>query len=411
MKRAALLAFMLLVPATANAQVSVLGLEADQGAEKMAGWVTKAMRYWVRAKGMRLGPEKDAVEVKLVYGCARERPQCMVQIAKAMKVNRLVFGKVRRRGGNYVVVLKHLSLSKPKNLDTLTRRVSVSGATYGSVKAAAAGWLSKLVGTTVTGSLMISAKPTGALLVVDGKQVGLIPDSGRVKLDLPPGKHTVVIRKEGYRELTRTVQVKLGKTSRVEMTMEKVAGEPGVTPRPRPRVVTRPTPGPTVPPIGEKKEEEPTSPKVWWQVAFYSSAGIAASLLVASIFTGRKVSDLESQKTSHLKDYQATNPGSSDWVTSSDVCSQPDRDAKTRSICQDGKKYATMTNAFLITGGIFAAAAGVFSYFAFIKDYDEEEPTPEEDASTVTDPSTPVRVSVQPSIWGRGAGMNVRLSF
>ena len=411
MKRAVLLAFLVLLPSTAKAQVAVLGFEAEPGAEKMASWVSRALRFWLKARGKKLGPEKDGMEVKLVYGCDRERPKCMAKIAKAMAVRKLIFGKVRRQGKVYVVVIKALDMKRPKNLDTMSKRVQVKGASYPGVKNIAVSWIAGLLGKSTTGTLVIKGSPVGALVVVDGKQVGPLPSSGSMELSLPKGRHKVTLQKEGFKTLTRSVKIRMG--GRRVLRVQLKEGPGGGTPptRVEPRVVTRPGDGQgagggTEPPIEKKKEK--SNPKMWWQIAFYSSAGVAGALLLASIFTGRRVADLEGDKTARLKDIRSSDPNAG-WISASDVC-KTSTDPKIDSICKDGKKYANMTNAFLITGGVFAAAAGVLSYFAFVRDYDDdEEPTPE---GARVPKKTPVRVSATPVMYGTsGAGVNVRLDF
>lgn len=417
MKRVVLLAFLVVWPSTAKAQVAVLGFESDSGSDKMSKWVSQALRFWVKAKGHKLGPDKDGMEVKLVYGCDRERPKCMAKIAKAMTVQKLVFGKVRRKGSAYIVVIKMLDMKNPRNLDTMSKRVRVRGASYPGVKNIAVNWINSLLGKSSTGTLRIKGKPLGALVIVDGKQVGPLTSSG-MELSLSPGSHRVTLQKDGFAKTSRTVTVRMGRTRTLRLRLKATAVTPReVTPREDPGTTTRKTPDEGTEkgegqrdlfPKKEEGEKKKSNPKLWWQIGFYSSAGVAVALLAASIITGKKVGDLEGDKTARLNEIQSADP-STTWISASDVC-KTSTDPKIDSICKDGKKYATMTNAFLITGGVFAAAAGVLSYFAFVKDYDEDEkPTPE---GARLPRKAPVRVSATPVMYGTsGAGVNVRLDF
>lgn len=410
MKRFLILAFLMMFPATAGAQIAVLGFEAEPGAEDMAKWVSQSLRFWVKARNIKLGPEKDGMEVKLVYGCedVPEKPACMAKIAKAMGVNRLIFGKVRRKGSVYAVTIKSLSMKRPKNLETMSKRVQVSGASYAGVKNIAGGWLDSLLGKAATGTLVITGTPPGAMVSVNGKEVGPLPATGRMELNLPGGSHTISLTKEGFEKSDQSVRIRVGRSRKVSLELKKMQG---VTPRPRPEDLDVKKDDHTdkdQEPFVEKKKK-PTNPKLWWQISFYSTAGVAASLLVASIFTGRKVSDLEGQKTSALKEIRSQDPNAT-WISSSDVCSSSE-DSEIDGICKDGKKYANMTNAFLITGGVFAAAAGVLSYFAFVRDYETEESV-SAPVSENTTRKTPVRVSANPVMYGNtGAGFNLRLDF
>jgi len=198
----------------------------------------------------------------------------------------------------------------------------------------------------------------------------------------------------------------VGRSVTVRFRLTKSA----VPPRP---VVTRPEPvEPRVPPEGatpKPKKEEPAkkrSPKLWWQIAFYSSAGLAVAMFIGSIVTGKKVLDLQDDKTARLKELRTTNPGAS-WIYGSDVCSNA-TDARIVSICNDGEKYANITNGLIVTGSVLAVAAGVFTYFAFIKDYPKEKAG----AEGASVPGTPgSNFSLTPEVWQKGAGVKARLNF
>ena len=197
MKRTAVLVVIMLLPSTARAQISVLGLESDAGAQKVAKWVTAALRTWVKSKGMTLGPAKDLLEVKAVFGCDRERAKCMAGIARSMNVKKLIFGKVKYRNRRYVIILKMLDMRSPRNLDTVTQTMARSSATRSAVRAAAARWAAKLTGAATMGKLRVVVRPAGARVAVDGKDVGAVPGSGVMMLDLPPGSHKVTVSRSG----------------------------------------------------------------------------------------------------------------------------------------------------------------------------------------------------------------------
>lgn len=405
MRRAAVLVIMLLLPSTARAQISVLGLEADPGAQKVAKWVTTALRTWVKSKGMALGPAKDLLEVKAVFGCERERAKCMAGIARTMKVRKLIFGKVKYRNRRYVVILKMLDMRSPQNLDTVTQTMSRSDATRSAVRAAAARWAAKLTGAATMGKLRVVVRPSGAMVAVDRKDVGRVPGSGVMMLDLPPGSHKVAVSKSGYASTSSRVWIRVGRTLTVKFRMRKIA-EPT-------RPVVRPTPpGPVeprkpdvvTPPIKPEPKKKKTSPKVWWQVAFYSSAGLAVVAAAVAIGTGIKVWSLEDDKKDHLKTLDPTTP----WINDKNVCTSGNTDATLNGICNKGKNMELATNLMWGVAGVFAAAAGVFSYFAFVKKYPKETEQPAEGAGSKVGPSN---ISVTPEVWHRGAGIHARLRF
>lgn len=403
----------ILLPASARAQVSVLGLEADTGAEKMAKWVTDALRSWAKAKGMKLGQAKELLEMKAVFGCMQEKPVCMAQIAKAIKVQRIIFGKVRLKGAKYIVVLKMLDLRSPQNLDTVTQTMPISTATRSSVRLAVARWAASLAGVAQTGKLKIFIRPRGASVSVDNKDLGSVPSRGPMVLDLSPGSHKVTASKAGYQSRTQTVQVVVGSTATIRLTLPKVV-EPLRPVPPRPLVrVTPPRPRPDVQPKVDITPT-PTKPKrsrakLWWQIAFYSAAGVAVVLAASAIGTGVKYQSLQKDKDDRIKSL-AQDPVANSWVFtgSGDVCNAAkSHDKKTSDLCSDGTKMANITNALWAVAGAFAITAGVFSYFAFFKKY------PKEEQETAPDkPRKELGFSIVPEINPKGgAGVNIQLRF
>jgi hypothetical protein len=63
----------------------------------------------------------------------------------------------------------------------------------------------------------------GAKLVVDGKEVGQF-SSGTVSVELEPGMHSVVVRKPGYADYSRRIEVKEGGPTEVAVALEATHG-------------------------------------------------------------------------------------------------------------------------------------------------------------------------------------------
>jgi hypothetical protein len=75
---------------------------------------------------------------------------------------------------------------------------------------------------TATGMLRVSTTPMDANITVDGVYRGVAPRTVR---DLPVGTHQVVLSREGYQDLSRSVTVTDGQTAVLEVTLLK-AGTP-----------------------------------------------------------------------------------------------------------------------------------------------------------------------------------------
>jgi hypothetical protein len=380
----------LLWPATADAQVGVLGFESTASTKKMARWVTLALRHWVQEKGRVLGPKKDGVEVKLVYGCNRGRASCMAQAAKAMKVRHLLFGKVRRRRRMYIVVIKHLDLKRPRNLDTLVRRVPVSRNSFEKVRDRSQHWFQKLIGSAGTGTLWVGGEPSGGILSIDGKVVGAIPFGEKMRVVLSAGRHTVSVKKEGYMPVERTVVIQEGRKKTLRIILRKAVAGLGAG-----------SWGGTTPPKPRDKD-----PQYWWQMAFYTSLGLSAAMFVVASIAGYKKQQWETEKGEYLDDYQ-----DEDWAHANNVCkAAPDNLGIKDSICYWGTTWADVATAFLVLGGVFAAGAAGMTYFAFFKDYETTAP-PSRPGEKKRSVGRAVDVRLSPNVWKGGGGLTVRLDF
>ena len=85
------------------------------------------------------------------------------------------------------------------------------------------------------GSLELTSNPTGAVITINGRQYGQTP---KTLTDFEVGTYTVYFSKEGYQNLSQTVEVKDGKKETLAVTMTK-------TSVPQPPVATTATPATT----------------------------------------------------------------------------------------------------------------------------------------------------------------------
>ncbi len=69
------------------------------------------------------------------------------------------------------------------------------------------------------GYLTLTSDPSGATVIIDGKNVGTTPLN---KYELTPGQHTVVLTKDGYQNKTITVTINPGKETTKSVTLEKI---------------------------------------------------------------------------------------------------------------------------------------------------------------------------------------------
>lgn len=86
------------------------------------------------------------------------------------------------------------------------------------------------------GRLQVTGTPEGAIVVVDGKDVGTLPHEG----DVPTGKHRVEVVAPGHRSFVQDVNVKERETITREVTLSPAGTPQGPTPPPPPEPPPKP---------------------------------------------------------------------------------------------------------------------------------------------------------------------------
>ena len=92
-----------LVAAQQMAPASVLDLDSED--PKAGADLTKALRKAFAARGMSGGEEMSFAEVKLTMGCENDDPKCLAGAGESLGVNRLIYGYLKKSGGEYKVEL------------------------------------------------------------------------------------------------------------------------------------------------------------------------------------------------------------------------------------------------------------------------------------------------------------------
>lgn len=106
---------------------------------------------------------------------------------------------------------------------TATTTIDGQSGDYSSLKDA----LGTKAAAETLGSLSISTDPEGALVYIDGVHVGISP---AVIPGIPEGTHTLVLRREGYQDLTLPVVISAGKTHSYSSALAQNGMAPAITP-------------------------------------------------------------------------------------------------------------------------------------------------------------------------------------
>jgi tetratricopeptide (TPR) repeat protein len=162
----------------------------------------------------------------------------------------------------------------------------------------------------LSGELTVRAAPDGAMIELDGREVGLAP-LGR-KLVLPPGEHEVAVSKAGFVPERRTAKVVSRGHATVEIALEaeKVEEPPAAAPaEPPPPAPPPPAPAPApLPP----PEEGGLSGWFWAGLSLTVAAGAVSGVMYG--LAAKSAGDYEDAKT----DYEELSPSSEGFAIRED---------------------------------------------------------------------------------------------
>lgn len=207
------------------------------------------------------------------------------------------------------------------------RRISAGEAKYAQTAEAARSEGDKV--KSGLGSIAIHvAKPGGALVTVDGKEVTL--ENGDATLFHEPGGAVVIVRDANGSKQRQAISVIAGSSARLDF-----AGESTSAPTPPPPVVGPPPPGGDTPP-----KPADTKGTKWTVPAAIVSGGVA--LVGLGVFTGFGLSS----KSTFDDLSRRCGPGS---------CGEADR-----ADADSGQRAQTIANVGLVVGAVASVAAIIF---------------------------------------------------
>jgi hypothetical protein len=173
---------------------------------------------------------------------------CLAKVGVACNVDKLVFGTVASLGQSYVLDLKLIDV-RSGMLERL-QSTSLSGDQTVLIEGIRAAATQLIAPDLYVGAIELKLGKPGAEVFLDGVSVGATP---LAVLDrITPGKHALKIVLQGYRDFDRFVEVRLGRTTVVNVALSGTAIDATIeakeaAPQPAPvLVVTEPAKQPSL---------------------------------------------------------------------------------------------------------------------------------------------------------------------
>lgn len=214
--------------------IAILGLEViddgssmDAKATQFAEALTEALRQRARAGTgpftLAPGSDKNLIEMKLLSSCENEANACMAAIGAELAADRLLYGKIEKRGNGYQVSLKLLNV-ETKSAERSTTEVVPFGEAAGT---ALTGWgkklYAKITGVSNQGTLIVKANVDRGTVYLDGEARGnLVGGTARI-VGLDAGDYKLMVEAECYLRHEGKVSVEGGKDATEKVDLEKNA--------------------------------------------------------------------------------------------------------------------------------------------------------------------------------------------
>jgi hypothetical protein len=369
--------------AWAQTPLSVLGIEAVDAPDNLALRLAESLKAQIRQDpSIQLVEGQSLDEIKLVFSCVEEKPDCMAAAGKSLKVTKLVWGTLKKAPGGYNLTIKMLDVSEARVEKFLSNNYAPEDLEEGLMLAVVEKLARSLLGGKL-GSIKITCPTLEAQVQLDSHPVGVISSEGLLLPDLTPGSHELVIRKDGFHDSHQTVVVKAGETAPVKATLEPS------------------TPSATIPP---QTEEPSDTSRTGLKVAFWTGVAVPLGLGTAAIITGL-------QYKSSQNDFDALRDQSPP-LGIEDLCAPAtnyEPSAEVLDLCDKGQSRARLSTIFWISSGAVAVATAVLGYFAYRSQ--ESATTPESTEQAKRQGQKTVHWNLTPSVSPAGASMGLQLRF
>lgn len=414
------------VPARASTgtiTVGLLGIDGATAPAETGPAITQALRRAIpKFSTVRIEmSQQDPAEVKLVFGCTDERPECMAKVGKSLSVGRLIYGSLRKQQGTgvYTVTLKQLNVTDATVEKFITETVPLTLLTVGNpeLDALVEKWLRVLLIEGLRGALQVYSEPPGATVQLDGTPSGTTPLSLN---DLEVGDHVVKLELPGHTSLVRTVTIRSGQVH--ELTAQ-------LPPR---RLAQKP-----VEPQVEKPPTDYSRVSRGLRYTSYVFYGLAAVSSLAALGTWRSYVGSEDTASAYLDQLQRdlTSSGmigkySSFFTSSAQLSSCAPQDGLSGNAsyrgylneCQSGNSLARATTGLWITTASLAALGITSTIISAVLKRSEPKARPSSPPAPagsepveITPPPAPTPAvqldGIAPVVTPNGAGAVLSLSF
>lgn len=208
------------------APVAVLAIQTTDAYDQ-AEALTQALAYVIRnAPGYSLSEGSHSLEViALNLDCGMPPDAaCQTKIADEIEEDRYLWGTLEKKGPNVHGTLNYWVRGKGTKSTELSYSANLTESADGALRGVARNAAYEITGGPPPAEVKIVAGNINAEVYVNDELIGTL-QGGRGSFKLPAGTLEIVLKAEGYEELTTTVEAQAGGS--VEVALSPVAEQEG----------------------------------------------------------------------------------------------------------------------------------------------------------------------------------------
>lgn len=208
---------LVLLAGTASADTGVV----VAGEATLQPQLVRQIEGWLKAKGHTVVPvpmPSDAIATLIDCFVIEDEACARGVIEKRARARSIIFARVDvQAGGDIERTVTVVAYWFEKGEKVGSARRFCERCNEATLRSTADDLMTQLEKTVPvpTGKLVLTTLPAGAAVAIDGKSLG----DGPIDRELPQGTHQITVTRAGHRAETRTITIKAGETTSVEVTL------------------------------------------------------------------------------------------------------------------------------------------------------------------------------------------------
>lgn len=205
-------------------RIAVLSVVSEGADDKLAAQITRVIKSEAKTNSsFELVQQEDIAlfESLLLFGCEEVSSSCMLQLARSLEADRLIYGNLTKVDDLYDISVEIFDVAEARTVERWHKRFTPDVDTIGFFSEEMGRFIGgrALIKPTV---LRISCNVRSAQVLLDGQLVGRTPFMTE---KLSAGPHKVEVTREGYTNWVREVEMARGKDHFYKVTLQPLSVE------------------------------------------------------------------------------------------------------------------------------------------------------------------------------------------